>query len=140
MENRGVFILLHFSLKASGFSTFRSASQCALTNLYFCCSEPRYALSLLPLPPFGFSRRGGVDAHTVLLSVLPLTLILASVWPMESSMAFFFVVYVVSLIHTSVGPAENALTLHFVVLPKTLVLASIRPIVHTLPNEKVPTR
>ena len=109
-------------------------------NLYFCCSEPRYALSLLPLPLFGISRSFGVDAHTVLLSVLPLTLIPASVWPMESSMTFFVVVYVVSLIHTSVRPGENAVTLHFVVLPQALVLASIRPIVHTLPNEKVSTR
>ena len=97
----------------------------------FNCSEPCGALSLFPLALFCLTRGRGVDAHTVLLAVGPIALILTAVWPMEGAVAGLFIVDVVSIVFAAVWPLENAVALHLVVLPEALVLASVRPVVHT---------
>lgn len=68
----------------------------------------------------------------MLLSTLPLTVILATVWPGENTVTFFLVVNIFSFVASAIVPSENAESVHLVVLPLAVVLALIGPAVHTL--------
>ena len=101
----------------------------------FQLSKPCSAFALFPLSFLGLARGGRVNADAVLLAVLPLSLILTTIWPMERSLTFLLVINVVALVFTTVRPFEYSMALHFVILPQAFVLSSIGPIVDTCSQE-----
>lgn len=65
-------------------------------------------------------------------TVLPMAIVLASVWPTEDSSAMLYVVSVLALVHPAVGPCELSKAMHAAILPTALVCTLIRPLKNTL--------
>ena len=70
-----------------------------------------------------------VDANTLLLTVLPESVVLASIRPGKDPVALFLVLYVLSLVPSTVVPSKNAFSVHLVEDPVTGVFSVISPFV-----------
>jgi len=90
---------------------------------------PFETLSVLPSAVSDVSLCIIVDAKPVLFSVLPLSVVLPSIGPREFSLAFFFVVVVLSLIFAAVVPGKDASALHLIDDPVSVELSTVRPLV-----------
>lgn len=65
-------------------------------------------------------------------TILPMAIVLASVWPTEDSPAMLYIISVLALVHPAVGPCEFSKAVHAAILPTALVCTLIRPLKNTL--------
>ena len=78
-----------------------------------------------------------VDALTMLLSILPVTVVLTTIRPGKHSMTLLFIIHVLTFILSSIGPCKYTCTIHLVVLPLSVVLSAIGPSVNTVTMDVV---
>ena len=90
-------------------------------------NNPVHALAFLPLAHARLTRNSRVSPDPVLLTLEPLSVVLATVRPSKLAMALFFVVVVVANILATIRPGKDTLALHFVVCPVTRVSTPILP-------------
>lgn len=83
--------------------------------------EPCDTFALVPLALFCHTRCRCVYADAMLLSVLPVSVVFATIRPEEDALALLLVVYVLTLVLPAVGPHEDTVALHLIILPLALV-------------------
>jgi hypothetical protein len=71
----------------------------------------------------------GIDTCAVLLAVIPSTIVLTSIRPVEDSMTLLFIINIFAHVFALIGPVEFAMAVHFVVLPVSLVDSAVSPLV-----------
>lgn len=74
-----------------------------------------------------------IDALSMLLSILPLSFIVAVIWPIEFPIPLFFIILVIPLIFSAVMKREDTDSTHFIALPHSSVQTSIIPTVKPHP-------
>ena len=94
--------------------------------------DPADALAFIPLATLDLASAIVIGAEAVLLSILPISIIFAVVWPSEDTMALLFIIDVHAFILAAITPSEDAESVHFVILPLSVVLTAVRPAVDTL--------
>ena len=72
----------------------------------------------------------------MLLTIFPLSLILAAVGPQERSLTFLLIINVVTFVLATVRPFKDAVALHLIIAPHALVFTTIRPIVYSYRKRK----
>lgn len=98
---------------------------------------PRASLSIVPTTVPGFAFHIVVNTHSLLLSIFPISIVLATVWPREEAVPLLFVVEVVAFVSSAIGPGEHAFSVHLVIGPLAVEHASISPRVGALPVDVV---
>lgn len=73
----------------------------------------------------------------MLFTLTPLSDVLASVWPFESSLTMLLIVLIAAYIATTITPCESALTFHLVVDPLPAVDSAVGPSVLAFPVDVV---
>ena len=71
--------------------------------------------------------RRGVHTDPVLFSVLPATIIISAVGPIEFSFSLFFIINILTLIFSTVGPDVESNAVYLVLKPFAVVAAAILP-------------
>ena len=88
--------------------------------------DPLKSLSLLP-DALTFPAILDVGAAAMLLTFLPVTDVLATVGPLEGTMAVLLVIHILANVLAAVRPSECAVTLHLVIDPFSVVDSAISP-------------
>ena len=70
-------------------------------------------------------------------TVLPVTVVLAPVWPRVNALAYLLTVDVFSFVLFAITPGENSPAVHLAILPLSIVLTAVRPLVDALAVEIV---
>ena len=123
------------------------------SSLLCCCCVLGWLIELgarlvgiEPAVPFTFDpdatarllmRLGPVGALSVLPSVLPLALVLASVGPQVDTVAMLAILEVLAFIASAIFPSIDAVSMHIVIDPFTVVFAAVDPLVDTAPVDLV---
>ena len=92
----------------------------------FVVFEPFYSLAHLPHSA-ALLAFFDVDASSVLLALIPLSLVAATIGPCEGTVAMFLVILVLADVLTAVAPREDALTFHSIVNPIALEYSTVGP-------------
>jgi hypothetical protein len=90
--------------------------------------EPLNALACFPKPKlYAVFCTISIRPKTVLLSLVPPTLVLATVGPVVDTEAFFFVIFILTIVSHTVLIKVYAESVHVVLPPLSVVLTSIMP-------------
>ena len=74
-----------------------------------------------------------VHADAVLLALVPVTIVLTAIRPVEHALALFHVLKVLAIVDAVIRQPELPFTVHFIVEPITFVYSAIRPDVLSIP-------
>ena len=96
-------------------------------KILFRSIHPSDIFAMAPNSSFLFAVFRDEDSSTVLLPVLPLSLIDPTVTPHELSETVFLAVYVLPLVSPAVLPEKVALAVHLAPFPKPFVLFPLGP-------------
>lgn len=70
---------------------------------------------------------GEVGTLAVLFAVVPITFVLAAIWPEELSISFLFVILILANVFAAVSPRESASAVHFILAPLSVVDPAVLP-------------
>ena len=84
-----------------------------------------------PLSTLDFATSFSIDCKAVLSACLPTTFVLAAIWPSENTIAFAFVIDVVTDILAAILPSEVPLPMLHIIFPQAIVVTSVYPLIDT---------
>jgi hypothetical protein len=87
------------------------------------------SLPSIPLADLDLALARGVRACAVLLTVVPVAIVLTTVWPDENAFALLLVIVVEADVLSTIIPREGSLAMHLIVFPFAFVHAFVSPFI-----------
>jgi hypothetical protein len=99
--------------------------------------DPAFSFTFEPHAYFDDTLTRKVFTLSMLLTVLPKAVVLATIGPLENAMAFFLVINILTFVSSAIRPCEDTFAMHFVFSPRASEDTTICPRVNTLPLDVV---
>ena len=87
--------------------------------------EPALDFALEPLALLNDALLVGEESKAVLLAILPLAIVLSTIFPDQYAVAFLSIVGEFAFIRASIVPPEDSLSMHFVTEPLALIISAV---------------